>query len=60
MKTSKGVQWPKPRQNFLSAGGELTRPCLVYISSTSHQGRTVARESFRGVGVKVFKTVGLR
>ena len=32
----------KPRQSFLSAGGELTRPCLVKISSTSTQGRTAA------------------
>ncbi len=30
----------KPRHNFLSAGGELTRPCLIDISSTSHQGHT--------------------
>jgi hypothetical protein len=35
----------KPRHNFLSAGGELTRPYLAYISSTSHQGCTAAGES---------------
>jgi hypothetical protein len=35
----------KPRQNFLSAGGELPRPCLINISSTSHQGRTAWRRA---------------
>jgi uncharacterized protein YjbI with pentapeptide repeats len=33
----------KPRQSFFSAGGELTRPCLVDISSMSNQGRTARR-----------------
>jgi hypothetical protein len=33
----------KPRQSFLSAGGELRRPCLIDVSSTSHQGRTARR-----------------
>jgi hypothetical protein len=33
----------QPRQNFLSARGKLTRPCLIDISSTSHQGRTTRR-----------------
>src|SRR5262245_21559874 len=31
----------KPRHNSLATGGELTRPCLLDISSTSHQSRTV-------------------
>ena len=34
----------KPHQSFLSAGGELTRPCLIGIGSTSQQDRT-ARKS---------------
>jgi hypothetical protein len=42
-----GVHRNKPRHNFLSAGGELTRPYLVHISSTSPQGRIAGRESFR-------------
>jgi hypothetical protein len=33
----------KPRQNSLSTGGELTRPCLINISSPSHQCRTTHR-----------------
>jgi transposase len=37
-----GVQH-KPRQIFLSTGGELTRPCLIDISSTSNQGHTACR-----------------
>jgi uncharacterized protein len=49
----------KPRQNFLSAGGELTRPYLVHISSMSPQGRTAAGESSRCFRVKVFKSKGL-
>jgi hypothetical protein len=52
-----GVPAPfKPRQNFLSAGGELTRPYLVHINSTSPQGRTAAGESPRCIRVKVFKS----
>jgi hypothetical protein len=32
----------KPRQIFRYAGGELTRPCLAEISSTSTQSCTAA------------------
>jgi hypothetical protein len=32
----------KPPHNFLSAGGELTRPCLVDTSSMGNQGRIAA------------------
>jgi type IV secretory pathway TraG/TraD family ATPase VirD4 len=49
----------KPRHNFLSAGGELTRPYLAYISSTSYQGCTATGESLRGIRAKVFKFAGL-
>jgi hypothetical protein len=49
----------KPRHNFLSAGGELTRPYLVDISLTSPQGRTAVRERSRCIRVKVFKSNGL-
>jgi hypothetical protein len=50
----------KPRHNFLSAGGELTRPCLIDISSTSHQGRTARRRHLRCVRVEGCKSAGLR
>jgi hypothetical protein len=46
-------------KNFLSAGGELTRPYLVHISSTSPQGRTAAGESSRCIKVKVFEIQGV-
>jgi predicted RNase H-like HicB family nuclease len=49
----------KPRHNFLSAGGELTRPCRVDTSSASPQGRTAAGESSRCIRVMVFKSKGL-
>jgi hypothetical protein len=32
-----------PRHNILYSGGELTRPCLIGISSTSNQGHTACR-----------------
>jgi hypothetical protein len=47
----------KPRQSFLSAGGELTRPCLANTSSVGHQGciarrrRPLMRES-RGFKIR--------
>jgi len=50
----------KPRQNFRYAGGELTRPCLAYISSTGHQGRTAAGGSCQRGRATVFKSMGLR
>jgi insertion element IS1 protein InsB len=49
----------KPRHNFLSAGGELTRPYPAYISSMSHQGCTAAEESPQGIRGEVFKSAGL-
>jgi hypothetical protein len=51
---------PKPRHNFLSAGGELTRPCLASISSMGHHGRTAADGSCQQGKATVFKSMELR
>ena len=49
----------KPRHNFRYAGGELTRPCLLYARQTSHQGLTAAGGSRQCIRVTVFTSEGL-
>jgi hypothetical protein len=39
-----GKQANSPRQGILYSGGELTRPCLGNIRSTSTQSRTAPRQ----------------
>jgi hypothetical protein len=47
----------KPRQSFLSTGGESTRPCLINIGSTSHQGLAARR---RGPSMRQSRRIQIR